>query len=220
MPAPDAVKDEKGEWFEVINPTSDPINLVGWTIVVAGSKGPTFHKITKTAKFGDVTVPPKMYGVICRDANKSANNGVTCLYGWQENFINGLIDLEELPATTLTLINPDGKAIDKVTFDIPFQKGASAVLKDDCLDTLKNDAKACWATATPTCGYGVLVGQTGFDYQKGNCKTNKECTPPMTCQKVKQEYEGGFIYKIDPVLGLLRCAVRDRGTPGTPNICN
>ncbi len=220
MPAPDAVKDIKGEWFEVINPTSDPIDLAGWTIVVAGSKGSTFHKVVKTAKFGSVTIPPKMYGVICRDANKSANNGVVCLYGWQENFANGLIDLEELPATTLTLINPGGQAIDKVTFDIPFQKGASAVLKADCLDTTKNDSKACWSTATPTCGYGILVGQTGFDYTKGDCKTNKDCTPPMTCQKVKMEYEDGFIYKVDPVLGVPKCAVRDRGTPGTPNICN
>ena len=218
MPAPDAVKDAKGEWFEVVNPTAKPINLEGWTIMVSGSKGNAFHKIAKTIKFPNVTVPAKGYAAICSDASKSANNGVPCLYAWKENFAQGIIELEELPATTLTLVNPLGQPIDKVTFSIPFQKGASAMLKADCLDTTKNDDKKCWQTSTPTCGYGLLVGQTGFN-PKGTCKGNKDCTPPMTCQEVKMEYEDGFIYKIDKVLGTLNCAVRDRGTPGTPNIC-
>ena len=220
MPAPDAVTDLKGEWFELLNPTAKAIDLDGWTIMVTGSKGNSFHKISKTAKFPDVTLKPQTYGTICRDGDKNANNGVTCLYAWQENFTNGLIELEDLTATTLSLVNPNGQPIDKVSFSIPFQKGASAMLKDECLDTSKNDDKACWVTSKATCGYGLLVGQTGFDYKTGDCKVDKDCTPPMTCQMVKMEYEDGFIFKIHPVLGIPKCAVRDRGTPSIPNVCN
>ena len=133
--------------------------------------------------------------------------------------MGGIIDLKESPNTTLTLINPAGMPIDKITFDMPFGKGASAMLDGSCQNTADNDKKSCWKTAPTSCGYGLLVGQTGFDWSKADCKADKDCKAPQKCLKVKQDYEDGWLYKVDPVLGSDKCAIRDRGTPGVSNIC-
>ncbi len=68
MKNPAAVSDTVGEWFEVFNPTADPVDLRGWSVSDDGSE---YHVITSS-----VVVPANGYAVIGRSSNFALNGGV------------------------------------------------------------------------------------------------------------------------------------------------
>ena len=68
MRNPAAVGDSNGEWFEVHNTTSTPVNLAGWTL----TDGASDHHVIK----GSLVVPADGYLVLGRDTDLERNGGV------------------------------------------------------------------------------------------------------------------------------------------------
>ncbi len=96
-----AVGDASGEWIELYNPTSAPVDLAGWFIA---EDGPGVHQIV-----GELVIPSGGYLVLCRNANQSTNGGVTCAYQLT-NFalING--------GDSVLLLDPQGVEVDRVVY--------------------------------------------------------------------------------------------------------
>jgi len=63
------VPDSQGEWFEVLNPGTTPIDINGWTI---RDDGADTHAITNG---GPLIVPPGGRSVLGRHANIALKGG-------------------------------------------------------------------------------------------------------------------------------------------------
>jgi hypothetical protein len=75
MADPKAVGDSEGEWFEVYNPSDQPIDLSGVTLK---DNGKDKHTVTS------VIISPKSYVVLCRNSDSSTNGGVGCTYSYSQ----------------------------------------------------------------------------------------------------------------------------------------
>jgi hypothetical protein len=142
MQNPSVVFDSEGEWFEVHNPTSSPIDINGWTI-----KDEDFdvHVIDNG---GPLIIPPGGYLVLGRNSDSSENGGVTVDYQYGELFLaNGADELELLDI----LLQP----VDFVGWDggplFPDPTGASMALLDPQLD---NSIGSNWTESTTPFGDG------------------------------------------------------------------
>ena len=120
MPNPDAVYDSAGEWFELYNPSANPVNINGWTLK---DKGVDLHVMAHT---GPLMVPAKGYLVLGVSKNMSQNGGVKVAYAYSKFLLSNSDD-------EVILIDNNGKTIDSFTyalskgFNIP--KGASLSVK-------------------------------------------------------------------------------------------
>jgi hypothetical protein len=74
MADPNAVSDETGEWVELYNGDSVPINLNGWILADQDSD--------RAVLSGDVWLPPSGYIVIARLGDPAQNGGVTSQVGY------------------------------------------------------------------------------------------------------------------------------------------
>ncbi len=245
MPNPDAVPDLVGEWFEVYNAGTKPIDLTGWTIKSGTAVAPQVHKVSAGGKFAawPPVIAAKTYAIICGSADMSLNNGLAAVYGWQDNAntspckvstdcaadgsqkCDGTLKCSanfSLPNATskLTLLNPQGVTIDEVDYTVlPFTVGGSTMLKLECTTPAGNDAKACWVPALLTCPYGTLIGMSGFS-SNNTCNSDADCNvndPLSQCIPIKTSFNAGkYTYTYDKA-GSMTCADRERGTPGTAN---
>jgi len=68
MADPEAASDNDGEWFEIYNPGSNPVNLKGWSVVDQGGDSYLFST--------DLIVPVNGYVVLARNADVTINGGV------------------------------------------------------------------------------------------------------------------------------------------------
>ena len=73
---PAAVPDTRGEWFELFNPTGDPINLRGIDI---GDDGSNRHRIES-----DLLILPRHYLTLARNGDAAANGGFTADYVYSD----------------------------------------------------------------------------------------------------------------------------------------
>ena len=132
MQNPKALADEKGEWFEVHNPTNHAIDLNGWTIKDAGSE---HHRISNGEP---LRLPAGGYLVLGRNADSSSNGGVLIAYRYA-GFTLGNTDDE------IILLDGAGTEIDRVAYDgglsFPDPDGASMQLIRPDLD---NSSGANW----------------------------------------------------------------------------
>ncbi len=101
MADPKAVTDANGEWFELYNPTSDPVNLHNWTIKDLGSDHHTINV--------DLIIQPGAYLVLGRNIDTAANGGAPVAYVY-----TGLTLANS--ADALLLLAPDGTEIDRVVW--------------------------------------------------------------------------------------------------------
>ena len=74
MQNPDAVFDSAGEWFELINTTSNPIDIDGWTI---RDEDFDSHEIDNG---GPLIIPADGFLILARNADAGTNGGVTVDY--------------------------------------------------------------------------------------------------------------------------------------------
>jgi DNA/RNA endonuclease G (NUC1) len=134
MADPQAVADAAGEWFEVHNPGSEPVDLEGWTI---GSNNDQPHVIETS-----VVVPAGGYVVLGTNANRATNGGVPVNYAYAG-------------ATTIALANgsdwielsgPTGAA-GRVTWTATATAGASRALGNPACDNHVVNG-AAWTTST------------------------------------------------------------------------
>ncbi len=219
QPDATALKDGDGQWFELYNPTTQPVDLNGWTLV-SGAKS---HKITSGGLYSAVVVPAKGYAVVAARGVASQSNDIGASYGWKDVAQGGLFDIAAKVGTPISLLNGVGKMIDSVTLNGPWTAGGSMMLKPTCLTTLDNDKADCWVAAT--CPYGALAGQGNLDQSKTDwgqpdCGSDANCKtwPGSKCLKLSLEYEGGFLFRIGAT-GKPKCVLRELGTPGKVNTC-
>lgn len=143
MQNPSLVSDDFGEWFEVYNTTSSPIDLNGWTI----SDDPSGSNPNVALIDMSVVVQPGGYASLGRGgdtdpASPDYNGGLTYDFVYDAGFLmsNG--------SDEVILIAPDGTTIDAVFYDngstFPDPSGASMQLDPNFLNAVDNDSGANW----------------------------------------------------------------------------
>jgi hypothetical protein len=75
------VADTSGEWFELYNAGSGPVNLKGWQITDQPGTAQQKHKIAS-----DAIIPPGGYLVLGRGTNPSNNGGAPVTYAYATAF--------------------------------------------------------------------------------------------------------------------------------------
>lgn len=150
----------EAEFIELYNTTDEDINLTGYT----------FSDGSSTATFGDVMMPSRSYLVVCNTAH-------VALFTTFGN-VTGVSSFPSLNNTgeTLSLKNPSGKIIDKITYALSWYKDA---VKDDGGWSLEqiNPTSACnnaqnWQASTEVTG-----GTPGK--QNAVYDTKIDVTPPV-----------------------------------------
>jgi predicted extracellular nuclease len=142
MQNPSAVSDGSGEWFEIHNPTANPIDIDGWTVEDNDSDSFVI------ANGGPLLVPAGGYVVLGNNADSGTNGGVTVDYEYSGMFLSNSSDELVLLDTFLT-------EVDRVEWDngatFPDPNGASMALKNPALD---NNIGANWCESTTPFGDG------------------------------------------------------------------
>ncbi|HSP80475.1 MAG TPA: DNA/RNA non-specific endonuclease [Myxococcaceae bacterium] len=160
MPNPRAVYDSKGEWFEVHNPGSEPVDLEGWTI---SSNNDYPHTISAS-----VVVPPGGYVVLARNADASSNGGAPAAYAYGNlNFANS--------SDWIALSDADGNPVDNVAWTSSPPNGASLALINPACDNAEASG-AAWKASTVVFGAGDR-GTPGV--VNGPLETCPEPPPPL-----------------------------------------
>lgn len=105
MQNPNAVYDSAGEWFEILNTTSSPIDIEGWIIKDDDTDS---HTINNSGS--GVIVPANSFFVLCRDSNSSTNGGFICDYQYSGfTLANGADEVVIMEgATEIDRVNYDG----------------------------------------------------------------------------------------------------------------
>ncbi|MFT5429979.1 MAG: phosphatidylserine/phosphatidylglycerophosphate/cardiolipin synthase-like enzyme [Myxococcota bacterium] len=135
--------NEDGEWVEIYNPGSAPVDLNGWTLKDKGSNN---HVIGSS-----VVVEPGGYIVLGRNGTSSANGGYTADYVYENFFLaNG--------GDSVVLLDASGKEIDQLSYktESPWPDqlwGVSLELQDASFD---NALAASWMAACAPFGDGDL----------------------------------------------------------------
>ena len=170
---------------------------------------------------GAVIVPAKSYAVIAASTDISKNNGINAAYGWGDHPEGGSLSLPNSGVTTLQLWNGQNQQVDSVPLSsLPWGLGAAALLTVKCWTPATNDGANCWLGAQPSCsfGLGVDVDVNAFDFATALvCDPTALCSSPLEkCLAVVSDVNGVVSVNAS---GVAKCVVRERGTPGTTNLC-
>ena len=156
MQNPDVVYDSDGEWFELYNPTTSPIDIDGWTMMDNDSDS---HMIANGAP---LVIPAGGYLVLGNNIDAGTNGGVSVAYQYPSFYLSNSSD-------ELVLLDTDLTEIDRVEWDggvaFPDPTGASMALSDPTLD---NNVGANWCTSSTPYGGGDL----------GTPGSANNCPPP------------------------------------------
>jgi DNA/RNA endonuclease G (NUC1) len=137
---PQAVLDANGEWFEVHNRGTTPVNLQGWTIA---SLNDVAHVIT-----GSVVIPAGGFAVLGRNGNAATNGGVTVNYVYAGtttlNLGNG--------TDWLALRDGAGASVDSIAWT-SVTAGTARALIDPASDNVNVNGSA-WTGCAATFGAG------------------------------------------------------------------
>ena len=143
MQNPSAASDPAGEYFEVYNTTSSPIDMIGWIIKDEASAGET-HTIGSS-----LIVPAMGYIVI---GNASTTTPIL-----DYNYAN---DISLGNGTDGIILECGGTTIDEVIWDdgntFPNPSGIAMELSATTLDSASNDDGTNWGLATNNIGNGDL----------------------------------------------------------------
>jgi len=140
MPNPSAVSDAYGEWFEIINMDSIPIDLNGWTIMDEGSDS---HVISSS-----VEIQPGEYMVLGRNSDESVNGGYVSDYTYSSFALANSDD-------EIILLDQDEKVVDDISYGetFPYSSGVSMYLIDHTSD---NTIDSNWAASSILYGDGDM----------------------------------------------------------------
>lgn len=139
---PDIVTDTAGEWLEIYNPGTDPINLNGWIIKDQGTDYYAFSD--------NVIVMPGDHAVLCKNTNSATNGGIVCDAGYSSFTLGNTLD-------ALIIARPDNSISDEVIYDASVEPwkslnnaGYSLQLDPDHYDSSDNDDGANWCNCAET----------------------------------------------------------------------
>ncbi len=141
MKDPNVVADGSGEWFEVTNTSSSPIDLRGLVIFSNSTNGEETHVI---ASANPVTVAPGAFLVLGLSGDPLVNGGVTV------NYVYPTITLANTSDDVLGLRTAGGTVIDQVNISattFPNFAGMSLSLDRNQTTATANDAAANWCPA-------------------------------------------------------------------------
>lgn len=163
MKNPSVVDDTMGEWLELHNTASVPIDLRGWTIRDAGND---LHVIASNTP---VTIAAKGFLVLGRNGQPALNGGLGVGYVYSNlNFSN--------KDDEILLLSADGQEVDRVAYDdgdsFPDTVGAALSLDPLRFDLESNDVGNSWCDATEPYGSGDF-GTPGM--------MNPACPVPVAC---------------------------------------
>jgi len=142
-----------GEWFEVHNYGTLPINLKGWTIVSGGTSQPN-HTIAT-----DVIVAPGDFAVLGRGADGERNGGVTLDYIY---FVGTATTIWLDDSDYLMLVDADGARADSVAWT-SMPHGVTRALRNASLPHADVNGTS-WGYSTTIFGagdYGTPGAQNG-----------------------------------------------------------
>jgi hypothetical protein len=141
MQNPSAAGDPAGEYFEVYNTTTSPIDMIGWVI---SDLGVDSHTITSS-----LVVPAEGYAVLGNSATTTPSLDYS--YGNDMSLSNG--DDEIILTCSSTII-------DEVYYDggpnFPDPSGASMELSITAMNSVDNNTGSNWGEATSDIGNGDL----------------------------------------------------------------
>ena len=141
---PSAVLDDVGEWFEVVNNTALPMNLVGLEVSDLGTNLFTV--------LGDLWIDPDEHLVFGASDDPAVNGGAYVSYAWDEfNLGNGDDEI---------ILEHAGDVLDEVQYDGGAlwidPTGASMSLDPTLYTTADNDDPTSWCESTSAFGLGDL----------------------------------------------------------------
>jgi Lamin Tail Domain len=137
MAAPAAVPDDKGEYFELYNNSTDIIQLDG---LVFEDDGTDEVSIATSA---GITVQPGAYAVICRIADYTQNGGVVCDWGWNED---NQYALQFSPDSDELRVKLNTTTIDEVLYTSAWgmPSGAALGVRAASMSAAGNDNSSVW----------------------------------------------------------------------------
>lgn len=139
MKDPSFVTDANGEWFEVFNRTTAPINVEGWKIKDSGTNSHTIHNTN------GVWIPQRSYFVFGVNSTTTTNGGIAVGYKYSSSFTlsNAADDIQ--------LVDASGATVDAVAYDDgifwPDDAGKSLNVNRAMIDAGLNDDGANWCSA-------------------------------------------------------------------------
>ncbi|MCB9788163.1 MAG: lamin tail domain-containing protein [Deltaproteobacteria bacterium] len=145
MVAPGGIDDALGEWFELYNSTSQPINLTGYTIET--DAGQTHTLTAANAVSGPplgLTIGAHSYYVLARNVDSTLNGGFKPQYQYVNITLPDKFESGADVTRTLTIKDASGTVIDSVTYNTatwPSVNGHSYALSNPFVD---NSVVANW----------------------------------------------------------------------------
>lgn len=137
MANPAAVADDQGEWLELYNPGSQPVDLDGWRIVSrAGSTATEDDLVT-----GSLVVPAGGYLVLGLNADLATNGGVPVDHEVAGITLANSVDW-------VKLVDAAGATVDSVDWGTSAPSGSSRALIETYAATAADVGSAAWATST------------------------------------------------------------------------
>jgi endonuclease G len=137
MANPALVNDDVGEWFEVHNPGSAPVDLEGWSLASMNDRS---HLVTAS-----VVVPAGGYVVLGASADRALNGGLPVAYGYGP----GTFAFSNSGADWISLTDPSGVEVDRAAWT---SSSVAAAGRSRALSNLACDnfdvAGGAWATST------------------------------------------------------------------------
>ncbi|MEL6942860.1 MAG: lamin tail domain-containing protein, partial [Bacteroidota bacterium] len=177
---PTSVADTLGEWFELYNSTSEPINLNGYII---RDNGNDFHEIDT-----DLIIPAMSYLVFGANDTMMVNGGVAVDYVY-DNFVlgNGRDEIIiECRDTIIDIVAYDGGDI------FPNPSGASMNLNPNFLNASDNDNGNYWCISSTTYGDGDLGTPGAANDGCPDCMISNVSVQNDVCQDVNFVFEVAF----------------------------
>ena len=151
MQNPSVVEDEKGEWFEIHNNSTEFVDLNGWIIKDMDTD---FYMITQS-----LIISPEDYLVFSNNSDQNTNGGVYVDYQYNNIVLDNSDD-------EILLVSSDETVVDSVTYDngttFPKPDGVSMALLDPNMD---NSVGLNWRKGTTAYGDGDL-GTPGLPNSK------------------------------------------------------
>lgn len=136
MQNPNAVKDDKGEYFELYNTSDTPVDLSGWVIRVTTASNTVEDSIKST-----LIIPAKGYVVLGKNEDENTNGGIAIDYKYSANlFLNNSNGTLSLACNTT--IFDEVSWTSAITF-----KGKSMELATDKYSVTANDVVTHWSEA-------------------------------------------------------------------------
>ncbi|HMV65838.1 MAG TPA: lamin tail domain-containing protein, partial [Myxococcota bacterium] len=164
---PAATGDTEGEWFEVYNPGSSPIDLQGLVVHDLGQDTFTVRSA--------LSVPARGYVVFGANGDPSRNGGARVDYVWS-GFSLGNGDDE-------VILSGPGGVLDEVDYDggpaFPDPNGASMTLSSTAYSAAANDASTAWCEAVDAMTGGDLGSPGADNIDCGTGTGGGPITPPV-----------------------------------------